>query len=343
MANKSKSLPINLEEINKSTGEVVSLDINSSSTVQPVPLMRLGLFVPTLKSTSKSKTNRKNVTDATEELIQLSIAKSEGYTDVKITGSRLDMDTDFKVWLGIVRSMAEHGVKGSALRLTFVEFVKMCGFDSRRSNQKMRDRISNSLFKLASVTLKFQNDTKGWVTHLVKSASYDVVNNIVEIEAEPKLFELYDMDRRVLLRLKAIDALPRKESAQALYTFIESLPQNHAPISMKRLRDRLNLTSSVYTQNHTVRKAIEQLKEIGYLDYTEIKRGNSAYFVVHHRNPKLIQTAKASKRRAEEREEAANTAETETAEENYDDVIKALKTAGIDPVKLAEALAKSKV
>lgn len=333
MGKKSKTLPMNLEETNKSTGEIVSLDINSSSTVQPVPLMRLGLFVPTLKSTSKSKTNRKNITDATEELVQLSIAKSEGYNDVKITGSRLDMDTDFKVWLGIVRSMAEHGVQGSALKLTFVEFVKMCGFDSRRSNQKMRDRISNSLFKLASVTLKFQNDTKGWVTHLVKSASYDAVENVVEIEAEPKLFELYDMDRRVLLRLKAIDALPRKESAQALYTFIESLPQNHAPISMKRLRDRLNLTSSVYTQNHTVRKAMEQLKEIGYLEYTETKRGNSTFFVVHYRNPKLIQTSKLPKQKVEEQP---------SSEENYEEVIKALKTAGIDPVKLAEALAKSK-
>lgn len=332
MTKKSKDLPMNLEEINKSTGEIVTLDVNSSSTVQPVPLMRLGLFVPTLKSTSKSKTNRKNITDATEELVQLSIAKSEGYTDVKITGSRLDMDTDFKVWLGIVRSMAEYGVQGSALKLTFVEFVKMCGFDSRRSNQKMRDRISNSLFKLASVTLKFQNETKGWVTHLVKSASYDVVENIVEIEAEPKLFELYDMDRRVLLRLKAIDALPRKESAQALYTFIESLPKDHAPISMKRLRDRLNLTSSVYTQNHTVRKAMEQLKEIGYLEYTETKRGKSTFFVVHYRNPKLIQTSKLPKHKIEK---------PEASDENYDDVIKALKTAGIDPQKLAAALAKS--
>lgn len=105
----------------------------------------------------------------------------------------------------------------------------MCGFDSRRSNKKMRDRISNSLFKLASVTLKFQSETKGWTTHTVQSAYYDITADVVEIRAEPKLFELYQMDRRVLLRLKAIDALQRKESAQALYTYIESLPQNPAP------------------------------------------------------------------------------------------------------------------
>lgn len=107
MTSENNSLLLNLQEVDKTTGEVVKLDVNSTSTVQPVALMRLGLFVPTLKSTGKSKANRKNVTDATEELVQLSIAKSEGYTDVKITGSRLDMDTDFKVWLGIIRSMSD--------------------------------------------------------------------------------------------------------------------------------------------------------------------------------------------------------------------------------------------
>ena len=209
----------------------------------------------------------------------------------------------------------------------------MCGFDSRRSNKKMRDRISNSLFKLASVTLQFQSETKGWTTHLVQSAYYDINEDIVEIKAEPKLFELYHMDRRVLLRLKAIDALQRKESAQALYTYIESLPQNPAPISMKRMRDRLNLTSNVYTQNHTVRKAMEQLRDIGYLDYTEFKRGRATYFSVHNRNPKLISgTVKVPRKEEEEK----------APEQNYDEVIKALKAAGIDPQKLAEALSAMK-
>lgn len=138
MAMENNELPLNLQEVNKTTGEVVKLDVNSASTVQPVALMRLGLFVPTLKSTSRSKTNRKNVTDATEELVQLSIARSEGYTDVRLTESRLDMDTDFKVWLGIIRSMYDFGVKDDTLKLSFVEFVKMCGFDSRRSNCQRR-------------------------------------------------------------------------------------------------------------------------------------------------------------------------------------------------------------
>ncbi|MCV5390175.1 replication initiation protein, partial [Escherichia coli] len=87
---------------------------------------------------------------------------------------------------------------------------------------------------------------------------YDINEDIVEIKAEPKLFELYHMDRRVLLRLKAIDALQRKESAQALYTYIESVPQKPGPISVKRMRYRLDLASDVYTQKDTVRKTMEQ-------------------------------------------------------------------------------------
>ncbi len=66
----------------------------------------------------------------------------------------------------------------------------------------------------------------------------------------------------------------------ALYTFIESLPRDPAPISLARLRARLNLKSPVFSQNQTVRRAMEQLREIGYLDYTEIQRGgqNSSVF-----------------------------------------------------------------
>lgn len=32
---------------------------------------------------------------------------------------------------------------------------------------------------------------------------------------------------------------------------------------------------------------MEQLREIGYLDYTEVKRGSSVYFIIHYRRPKL--------------------------------------------------------
>ncbi len=110
---------------------------------------------------------------------------------------------------------------------------------------------------------------------------------MVQLQADPRLFELYQFDRKVLLQLKAINALKRRESAQALYTFIESLPRDPAPISLARLRARLNLKSPVFSQNQTVRRAMEQLREIGYLDYTEIQRGRTKLFCIHYRRPRL--------------------------------------------------------
>ncbi len=122
--------------------------------------------------------------------------------------------------------------------------------------------------------------TREYITHLVQSAYYDTERDIVQLQADPRLFELYQFDRKVLLQLKAINALKRREFAQALYTFMKSL-RDPAPISLARLRARLNLKSPVFSQNQTVRRAMEQLREIGYLDYTEIQRGggqNSSVF-----------------------------------------------------------------
>ncbi len=60
--------------------------------------------------------------------------------------------------------------------------------------------------------------------HLVQSAYYDTERDIVQLQAKSRLFELYQFDRKVLLQLKAINALKRRESAQALYTFMRACP-----------------------------------------------------------------------------------------------------------------------
>ncbi|ORM89715.1 protein RepA [Pantoea cypripedii] len=279
------------EEKDKNTGEVITLTPNANNTVQPVALMRLGVFVPTLKSLKNSKNKTFATTDATEELTRLSLAKAEGFDKVEIVGPRLDMDNDFKTWVGIIHSFAKHKVIGDKVQLPFVEFAKLCGIPSSRSSKKLRERISPSLKRIAATTISFTSnmgdDGKEYITHLVQSAYYDTKKDIVILQADPKLFELYEFDRKVLLQLKAINVLKRRESAQALYTYIESLPKNPAPISLARLRDRLNLKSPVFSQNQTVRRAMEQLKEIGYLDYSEVQRGRSVYFNVHYRRPKL--------------------------------------------------------
>ncbi|MDY9199039.1 RepB family plasmid replication initiator protein [Escherichia coli] len=279
------------EEVDKSSGEVVNLTPNASNTVQPVALMRLGVFVPTLKSLKNSKKNTLSHTDATEELTRLSLARAEGFDKVEITGPRLDMDNDFKTWVGVIHSFAKHKVIGDKVELPFVEFAKLCGIPSSQSSRKLRERIGPSLKRIAGTVISFsrttEKNTKEYITHLVQSAYYDTEKDTVRLQADPRLFELYQFDRKVLLQLKAINALKRRESAQALYTFIESLPRDPAPISLARLRARLNLKSPVFSQNQTVRRAMEQLREIGYLDYTEIQRGRTALFCIHYRRPKL--------------------------------------------------------
>jgi len=285
-------------EVDKTTGEVVTLTPNASNTVQPVALMRLGVFVPTLKSLKNSKKHTMSRTDATEELTRLSLARSEGFDRVEITGPRLDMDNDFKTWVGIIHSFARHKVIGDKIELPFVEFVKLCGIPSSQSSKKLRERLSPSLRRIAGTVISFSRITekhsKEYITHLVQSAYYDSEKDIVQLQADPRLFELYQFDRKVLLQLKAINALKRRESAQALYTFIESLPRDPAPVSLARLRARLNLKSPVFSQNQTVRRAMEQLRNIGYLDYTEIQRGRTKLFCVHYRRPKLKAAADES-------------------------------------------------
>lgn len=285
--NENKGLIDPFLSVTKHNGEVIQLHPNKNNTVQPVALMRLGLFVPTLKSTARGKSGTMASTDATKELKNLTLVKAEGYEKITITGARLDMDNDFKTWAGIIQSFSRYPCKGDTVTLPFVDFVKMCGIPSSSSSAALRKRLDASLRRIATNTLSFEGNGKAYHTHLVQSAYYDREKDIVRIQADPKLFELYNFDHKVLLQLRAISRLKRKESAQALYTYLESLPANPAPVSLARLRMRLNLASKTTTQNHVVRRAMEQLQEIGYLDYTEVKRGRAVYFIIHNRMPKL--------------------------------------------------------
>ena len=141
--------------MDKSSGELVTLTPNNNNTVQPVALMRLGVFVPTLKSLKNSKKNTLSRTDATEELTRLSLARAEGFDKVEITGPRLDMDNDFKTWVGIIHSFARHNVTGDKVELPFVEFAKLCGIPSSQSSRRLRERISPSLKRIAGTVISF--------------------------------------------------------------------------------------------------------------------------------------------------------------------------------------------
>ncbi|WHU82405.1 hypothetical protein A7P61_03655 (plasmid) [Pantoea agglomerans pv. betae] len=98
---------------------------------------------------------------------------------------------------------------------------------------------------------------------------------------------MFQLDYRVLFQHHAIKALPKKEAAQAIYTFIESLPANPIPVSFSRLRERLSLSSSVSEQNRTIKKALEQLQNIGYLEFSLVRKARENFVIIHKRNPKL--------------------------------------------------------
>lgn len=263
-----------------------ALTVNPLNTVQPVAFMRLGLFVP--KPSRKS--NYSPPIDANEFCSQFEFARSEGFTEISISGERLDMDTDFKVWLGIVSSFSKYGISSNRIKLKFTDFAKSCGFPSKKLDKKLRSQIDSSLLRIRSKSISFKRGKESkaaYHTGLIKLAYFDADKDIIELEADERLWELYYYDYRVVLHLKAIKELARQEVAQSIYTFIASLPANPAPISFERFRTRLALVSEVKEQNRVIKKAIARLIEINYLDGDIIRKDNENHLIIHRRSPKL--------------------------------------------------------
>ncbi len=91
--------------------------------------MRLGLFVPSLKRKGK---NVESVTiDASEELSKLEIAQAEGYSNITISGPRLSMETDFKVWVAVILSFSKYGRDTNTIELPFSEFASFAGYPDK--------------------------------------------------------------------------------------------------------------------------------------------------------------------------------------------------------------------
>lgn len=195
--------------------------------------------------------------DVTDNIRQLSLALSEGYENMRITCASLDIDNGFKVWCGIIHTFSLLNSLGELLRLPFVEFVKLCGISTSGSFARVRKRIEVSLGSIATNTISFTSSSGGYnVTHLVQFAKYNPRLDVITLQPDPCIFDFYCFDRKVLLPLKAINALSRKESSQVLYSFIESLHPDPAPASIGHLCSRINVTSRKIMQNVTVRKVM---------------------------------------------------------------------------------------
>lgn len=272
----------------------LSFEPNSSSSVQANILLRLGIFTPVRRggkdTPSKSSIHK---VDLSDELRTLEISRKEGYERVSITGAKLNFDTDFKVWCGIV--MALHSMKreNDFIELKFSAFSRYCGFSSKRLDAELRRRIEDSLVRLRTQTISFSKSTKstdkssGYVGGLINNAEYDTESDYIRISPDRKLWDLYAIDHQVLLKLKAMKLLARQEAAQCLYVFLCALPENPHPISFERIRERMQLTSSIAEQNRTITTSIKKLQEIGYLDGKIETKGGQRYLLVFKRCPKL--------------------------------------------------------
>ncbi|NQY33692.1 MAG: RepB family plasmid replication initiator protein [Alteromonadaceae bacterium] len=271
------------------------INVNSLTTAQSLAILRLGLFTPTVRNAAENVKTSRGI-DVSEEFRTLEICKREGFTDISIIGLKLNIETDFRVWCGIIRAFNAHGYYDKGIAFKFTEFAKLCGFKSKQLDTKLRKRIENSLVRLRSQTIKFSkyDIDKSHIGGLISSASFDMSKDSIHIVPDASLWELYQIDHVVLLKLEAINKLPRMEAAQCLYLFISALPQNPFPISFKRLRERMLLTTPIIKeQNRTITNAIKKLIDIGYLKGQIVTKESNMgikerYLLIEERSQKLL-------------------------------------------------------
>ncbi len=167
---------------------------STSTSVQPNVLLRTGVFTPVGR---KVNINGSNMMDLTSDPVaNLELCQKEGYDSVTVRGTRLNVETDFKVWCGIVLAFSKLGLSSNIIRLKFSEFAKYCGYPSRRFDKNLRRQIGESLERIQSQSLTFRRKgaEKAVHTGMLLKASYDGDEDIVELMADESLWDLYRLD-----------------------------------------------------------------------------------------------------------------------------------------------------
>lgn len=282
----SKSKELFFESVLENIDGQKKLMPSRSATVQPVALMRLGLFLPSMKR--KGSDIGTVSIDASKELGSLELARAEGYTDIKISGPRLSMETDFKVWVGVILAFSKYGLSGNVINLPFSEFATFCGYSSKDKDKALRTRLADSLTRLRGTTIKLSSEQnkQGVVSGLLSRGKWDEDADEMILVADESLWELYQLDRQVLVQIFILQQLANKGTAQALYTFLESLPEKPIPLSFARIKRRLMLTSPNNQQNRVINKAIDELKKVGYLDGDVLKKDGDWHLMITRRTPR---------------------------------------------------------
>lgn len=281
---KQLSLPISV--FDSENPKSIRLVSNLNSSVQPNILLRTPVFKPIGRRTISAAYKENDVSDV---LRNLELSQTEGYDSVKIDGPELSVETDFKVWSGIVLAFTTYGIHTDEITMSFLEFAKFCNYKSNRFDANLRRQIDLSLARIRKQTLSFRrkNAVKGVHTGLLLRCEFDETTDRITLMADKTLWDLYTYDYQILVSMRVLEKLPRAEVAQCLYLFILSLPDKPVPISFSRFRERLQLKTSVKEANRAIRRGLYKLESIGFLSGSIMGRGGEYYYLIDNRNKKL--------------------------------------------------------
>lgn len=259
---------------------------SSSSSPQPNALIRTALFTPKKRNAKSAE----EFLELTEAFREVKYFNQEGYDSAIITGPTLSIQSDFKVWCGIIFAFSKYGYDSNEISLKFTEFAGLCGYKPTRFNKALRTQIEKSLFRLQAqkIHMKTKSAKKSIATGLILRSEYDTEKDTVKLMADSNLWELYTLDHQVLISLNVLAKIPYSEAAQCLYLFFASLPENPLPVSLQRMRSRLRLNMSEKESNRSVRNAIKKLESTGYLKGSWTKNFHKqTSYIIHSRNKKI--------------------------------------------------------
>ncbi|HBC3506401.1 TPA: hypothetical protein KDZ07_004371 [Vibrio parahaemolyticus] len=265
-----------------------NLSISNSHSIQPNILIRTPLFVPIARNSNKEvSTLTKH--DVSSEFRGISLYQREGYEYASIKGEKLNVRTDFRVWCGVIFAFSKYGYNTDCITMKLSEFTKFCGFSTQMLNAAFRKRIQESLERIQSqtVSMSTRDGKKATATSLLKKFIYDTDRDEILLEGDPELWELYRIDRQILISMKTLSKIPRAETAQCLYLFLASLPNDPIPVTMSRIRERLSLNMSNKEANRSIKNAIKTLEKIGYLEGKETEWNGEWAYQITDRNRAL--------------------------------------------------------
>lgn len=132
------------------------LTVTSKATVQPVALMRLNVLFLQAGLQGHQNINRCDLCSQ-----DLEFSRREGYDDIRITGERLSMAIDFKVWVGIIEAFSKYGLKPTALSLLFMSLLE-CAALSLRDSIPVLEKYFRSFDQIRGKTITFtRSDSEG--------------------------------------------------------------------------------------------------------------------------------------------------------------------------------------